>query len=162
MLVEHLCGLWPVCRVRLQARRSRSNLSTGLWCMVAWASWLTVPGQIPAQVIASLVFVCLLLRMRALCAKAIQSSPDWDMVCSRTWMQQFSSHLVHLSLVAWLPMVPSLGKAAAFVQTWGLSWPWVRREPRAQLRAQLRALKGFWVHLCRYKVHSRRTSAYRE
>lgn len=96
--------------------------------------------------------------MRALCAKAIQSSPDWDTVCSRTRMQQFSSHLAHLSLVARLPMGPSLGKAAAFVQTWGLSWRWVRREPRAQLRA----LKGFWVHLCKYKVHSRRTSAYRE
>lgn len=41
----------------------------------------------------------------------------------------------------WLlfPVVPSLGEAAA-VQTRSLSWPWVRRE----LRAQLRALKCFW------------------
>lgn len=72
-------------------------------------------------------------------------------------MQQSSSHLPTSPLWLVFPWFPPWAKQL-LCRRGGLNWPWVRRE----LRAPLRALEFRCVHQRGHKVHSRRTSAYRE
>lgn len=117
-----------------------------------------VPGQFLARVIASLVFLCLLLCMRTLSAhgqcKAHQTERwfVWGAECSSP-PPTCPPPPCGLSSHGSLP-----GQSSCCADGGGLNWPWVRRE----LRAPLRALEFRCVHQRGHKVHSRRTSAYRE
>lgn len=92
----------------------------------AWTSRAAVPGHIPALVIVPVLIVC----MRALWVQSPSKAHQTEMLCSRTWMQQFCSHLPHLSPVPCLPCDSLLGGSSCcadseFVLTlwgWGGSW----------------------------------------
>lgn len=99
----------------------------------------------------------LVLCTRALRVQSPSKAHQTEMLCSRTRMQQFCSHLAHLSPVACLPRgsLPGGSSCCAdskLVLTLG--------EEGAESTTE--SSQMLLVHQCRHKVHSRRTSAYRE